>query len=881
MKRTTITISALAAALALAASTLVATRASRPVERAAGPAGPGGIAPAPTERAAPTPVFEVADDPAGGLRLEGLVLDVEGGPVAGAWVAVDARPPRRAQTVDDGSFAFDGLVEGAYAVTAFHADAVAGPVQTLLTASSEPVILRSRPAAKAAVVVIDARTQAAVADAEVVVRGSIALATTTDARGVAAFDAVADGAHTVDVAAAGYAPARAQLFVAGGAGTHVREVIALETGAAVSGRVIAEDGSPVAGARVALLAEGETSPLAETDSEDDGSWRFAAAPAGRHYVVVDDDRFVRGRSELVALDGRSARDGIVIQLAFGGLISGRVVSSLGRAVPYARVRLRHRTDPSVRRQVSADAMGMFDIVGLPAGKLELVALASDAASAVTELELPADTLQRNGVEIALELEDAIAGVVRGADGDVVAQAEVRATLVSATSLAAYDAEQRGELVALSDSGGRFRLRGLVPGVYELRAHRPGGSLPPGGQRARTGDDEVVLAMAGGGRVRGRVVYRDGSPVGVFQVAVGRLAPKAFVTADGRFEIDDCAPGEQRVAVKGPTFPTAAVQVTVLAGRERDVGAIEVGVGRRVAGRVVDASGAPVPGALVSVGAFILSDGSSAWQRHALGQGRRNVTADPAGQFEFIGLGAEELAIVGEHPAHGRSADRRIPAGGDDVSLALVLVETGVIEGRVSLGGRASQAIVTAAATGSRAMHQTVALDDGSYRFTRVSPGSYVVTASYNLDRGQSVSGRSTPVEVASGQVRTVDVDAPLGDAVVRIVVDSRGPGEWLAQVYLAPGAFEVTRAVDLEAALANAPSGDTWVTGGRVGQPFVLRHVSRGVHTACALRIAASAQDGGDTLRDDPDALAARCATVDVRAGTNEVVLVLGAGGEG
>src|SRR6188472_2736951 len=92
--------------------------------RPAAAAGSAAIAPRPEARARPDrgedrggggePTILVDDDPAGVLRLEGLVLDADEKPVGGATVVVSANPSRVATTDADGSFGFDKLVGRSY-----------------------------------------------------------------------------------------------------------------------------------------------------------------------------------------------------------------------------------------------------------------------------------------------------------------------------------------------------------------------------------------------------------------------------------------------------------------------------------------------------------------------------------------------------------------------------------------------------------------------------------------------------------------------------------------------------------------------------------------------------------------------------------------------
>src|SRR4051812_39793266 len=114
---------AVAAALALVTWLVVSHRHDRPRPVAAATAAaprpearPHGERPGREDRGDATVLVD--DDPAGGLRLEGLVLDADDRPVGGATVVVSANPSRTVKTETDGSFAFDKLVGRSYTLLA-------------------------------------------------------------------------------------------------------------------------------------------------------------------------------------------------------------------------------------------------------------------------------------------------------------------------------------------------------------------------------------------------------------------------------------------------------------------------------------------------------------------------------------------------------------------------------------------------------------------------------------------------------------------------------------------------------------------------------------------------------------------------------------------
>src|SRR5262245_48901718 len=95
------------------------------------------------ESSGPPPGVQLAydDDPEGAMRLEGLVLDSEERPVAGALVAISSNPPRTLKTEDDGTFVFDKLLAREYSLEARHGDDVGGPLKVRVNDKVQPVTI--------------------------------------------------------------------------------------------------------------------------------------------------------------------------------------------------------------------------------------------------------------------------------------------------------------------------------------------------------------------------------------------------------------------------------------------------------------------------------------------------------------------------------------------------------------------------------------------------------------------------------------------------------------------------------------------------------------------------------------------------------------------
>lgn len=112
----------------------------------------------------------------------------------------------------------------------------------------------------------------------------------------------------------------------------------------VSGQVIEDrTNTPVAGARVFVVLEGEYSttagppPVSVTDR--DGRYQFDALPAGRYRIAAQKDGYEPPLEpetmQMFEVAAGQAIDGVAVSLRRGGVITGRILDSLGQ--PLAQV----------------------------------------------------------------------------------------------------------------------------------------------------------------------------------------------------------------------------------------------------------------------------------------------------------------------------------------------------------------------------------------------------------------------------------------------------------------------------------------------------------------------------------------------------------------
>lgn len=316
------------------------------------------------------------------------------------------------------------------------------------------------------------------------------------------------------------------------------------------------------------------------------------------------------------------------------------------------------------------------------------------------------------------------GTIRGQVVDATSGAPIRRATVTA-----YGGELRGGRPpsAMSDDDGRFELSELPAGKYTLAVSKSsyvGGGYGPTPVRPpapieladKQVVDKVVLRLARGGVVIGRVMDEAGEPaIGVELRAMqyrygpnGRTLDTApvsgfFRTDDlGAFRLYGLPPGQYYIAARPDTFmmglqpadtgpittyfpnspePATAQRVTVAAGRETGPVIITLVSTKlaRVRGRAIMSNGQPFVNAQVSVNVRDINGSSS--------RGGGQTAGD--GTFELRGLAAGTYELEVRPPRFGPTEDdsevgrQTITVAGDDVDGVLVVgAKPGIVRGRV-------------------------------------------------------------------------------------------------------------------------------------------------------------------------------------------------------
>lgn len=492
----------------------------------------------------------------GGLR--GRVRDGAGAPAEGAEVTLAGSgiwPPRSTRADGDGAYRFDGLPAGVYEVQARRGDLAAPPeLGVEVAAGREAVVdLDLAPAATLSGRVLAARDDAPLVGATVTVAASelsaAPVVARTDEAGRFVVRGLLPGSCFVTVWAEGHVPEVGRPCAAPG------EVeIRLAVGAVVRGRVVDGRGFPLEGALVEPDLPARSAPALSAGvvaAPDD--WDDLGVMPGLELVEPDALRAPPGPPLAGAARDVAARPG----LAQTGPALAEGAAEVATSPPFAPEALGAPSSPSAW-PVTTGRDGTFEIVGLPATTLRLLARHPGAAPGESEpLTLaPGETLE--GVEIRLEEGVALVGRVVDERGF-----PVEGALLTLQREAGPD---RG--VAVSREDGTFEMPPAF-GTATLTAERSGSvpvtlevELGAGGGRTAV---EVVLVSADR-RLAGRVVDERGFPVSGAAVTVraatggSPIVRDGWSGEDGSFEVDGLAAGAAVVEVTAPGFATGRAAV---------------------------------------------------------------------------------------------------------------------------------------------------------------------------------------------------------------------------------------------------------------------------------------------------------------------------------
>ncbi len=242
-----------------------------------------------------------------------------------------------------------------------------------------------------------------------------------------------------------------------------------------------------------------------------------------------------------------------------------------------------------------------------------------ALADTTEVRLPASRAPHAGPGVP------VCGSVQHPDGSPVPRAAL--TLIDIA----------GQQVGRGASGedGRYAL--ATPGIGSYVLIAAAGGHQPQAVTVTVAERPVELdvVLGGAGRLAGRVVTADGTPVAGASVTLtdvrGEVVAHARSEHDGAYVLDDLVAGEYTLAASATAFRPAALPLTVQAARETRQD-IELAGGAVLRGTVRARGGRPVEDARVTL-------------LDAAGNVVDSLTTEADGSFRFVDLSSGEYTVI--------------------------------------------------------------------------------------------------------------------------------------------------------------------------------------------------------------------------------------------
>ncbi|MBZ4397353.1 carboxypeptidase regulatory-like domain-containing protein [Myxococcus sp. AS-1-15] len=376
-----------------------------------------------------------------------------------------------------------------------------------------------------------------------------------------------------------------------GSQLHVRERVAVSPGqthqvklklggeGTLEGTVKLADGRvPTAAVTVfAQLADTARTEAHQIPTAADGTWSMRVR-AGRYRVaawLVDVGNQNSDQEKVVDLKaGATERVDLQVREAERPL-SVTVLEPNGAPSVSATVMGAEAGKNEIFLEDSTDASGQVTLVADSLGTQPLHIWATNGGR---RGDLPSVPATQRSLVIQLQPGGRLTGAVRSAGGRSI---EGFRLVVSATK-SEDDFLSRQELELAGD---RFVVEDVNPGAVTVSVTLPDGRAGKADTMSVAGQTtQVDVVVEAGGAISGRLVDKAGKPLAQAFVDVDGLT-SAPTGADGRFRVEDVAPGQHRLIAWSEKTERAEKKLTLAVGKSQDVGDWKLGPPRIEPGRL--------------------------------------------------------------------------------------------------------------------------------------------------------------------------------------------------------------------------------------------------------------------------------------------------------
>jgi protocatechuate 3,4-dioxygenase beta subunit len=570
----------------------------------------------------------------------------------------------------------------------------------------------------------------------------------------------------------------------------------------LSGVVVDEKNQPVANAKVtlsrdALMGEAisiqwftgkEASgvPALTTNTDEKGRYVFRGIePSREYFLMADHPDFSQIQEDLVAVSKSGESHAPDLVLRAGSHLSGTVVDVNGEPIGKARLDLDSAFMMSVesaspdRLTTYTDAGGHYEFKSVADGQRNLTCSAEGYGLQVHHNKAfkgdPTEQLEDN---FQLTIGHPIGGRVFGPDNEGIKGCKITALNYG------NNTSSRGE--AITDDNGDFLINGLEAGMYILMLDAKGYRQA---RQNRVQADEVSqqIEMIRQGKLTGHVFdIASNQPIKNFHCALLRVnsqtqgqqamyettqvKEKFDAVADGSFTLIGVDAGTYALKVMAKDYAARMTDnFVVVDGQQMPPISVGLSQGGSIRGRVVDSSGAPVSGAVVSSkdaeyeeGFEDFVDGLVA-TRTTVRKGKTN--ADGIFEIKLLNPGRYKVQI--DHPSFTTEFVKNLIVTESKQTDAgqTTLKGGGTVSGRVTdqAGKPLSRGTVRLYNAAGKT-YQGRTDTEGRYTIEHVPPGPYTLgampTAASGDPFGALVDQQATEIQVTvtEGQISNRDIN---------------------------------------------------------------------------------------------------------------------------
>lgn len=718
--------------------------------------------------------------------LTGTVRDAETqNPLQGASVQVfDSTRALVATVVTDqnGQYLVNNLIPGNVRVTASAANFGTVVQETAITANAQTVLDFNLPADPGTIqgTVINQVTGLPLSGVSIVVRqfsptGPVVASSATDANGFFTIPNLAPGSYTVLGTLPGFGTQAGSTVVEPGQTSSVQLSLPPNPGSVQGFVTEAGSGFPLVNTLIRLVdVNGVLTAVGQTDSI--GRYSIQNLPPGSYTVTAINTNYQQQTIGTTIVSGQTATLDIELQPDPGSITGTVTNAAAGSPLSGAFVQLFPSQGLQPLASAVTDSLGRYSFAGIKPGTYSVTADAVNFARAIVGVTVASNT--ESTANLALSPNPAaVSGTVRDLAGNPIGNATVRLLNGNETVIG----------TGITGGDGTYTISGLPPGTFNIIVSAGGFSsstaaitLTPG--EFQSGIDFSLAANPGS--LTG-IVTDEATAAGLAGASIiirnssGVIIASAFTNTDGRYTIQNLAPGTYSAVFTAEGYGSAVIGAQIISDTAVQLNASLAALTGSISGSVVDQLGNQVTGQDILVKIFnenlVLVEA---------------LTAQADGTFSVFNLIPGTYLVNASAPGFGSNTVSSIVFANGVTSTSVTLTNlpatvTGVIsDSGTGLGisgasitiSRSNGVILATGFSGDQGVFTFPNLPAGTFLLTAQAPGYGNATTSIILTAGETTTASLALSQLTGrllGQVTSAQDLAPIAGAVIQLFDENR------------------------------------------------------------------------------------------------------------